>query len=733
MLWRIMTSRSSPVTRWLGRFVRRSKTPLKEDFHPSAAEIQSDQIAILSRQVEIDKRRIAQLILLNELSQQLETRLDQPVAAQLAVNTLERAIDCSCVCLLIHEPERHEFVALASAGRLAKMIPPGYRQSVTRGMIGRATRLRKTQISNDTRLDPDYFSLASENSLSSLVVPIIHNGYIEGIIIINSEVTEAFHSTDVALTEAVAGESERAWERSSYHQNLTELIQAGISLSTIIEPRSVVQEIATVTRQTLRARFVYVTLLDQAGNFTQRGFSGFAPKLQHCLEKMPLHNSLIQTTLNASQAIRIRDIRKYPVESSEIEIDQSNLRSLLAIPIRLHRLSIGSILAFGKQDKIFFTENDESLASLLSSQSAAAVESTWLYQELRSTLTTTTQLYQVSFEILRTEDLSEAVKIILETARKAANADSGGLVLFDRDKKIEMEFGIDANGVYNGASHPFNLIEQAMSSGSSIFSSDQTVTEVCFPIQTHLRKYGGLWLRLSENPNYDSRHTAALQQLANQMERAILLIESRRQAKEIESAYQELETTYDRTLAALTSALDARDRVTEGHSTRVSQLAAILGKEMALDGHQLKALERGALLHDIGKIGISDIILHKPGQLNDAEWQTMRLHPDIGAHIVEDIPFLQDTLPVIRYHQERWDGSGYPIGLRGEDIPLAARIFAVVDAFDALTTKRPYREKISPEKAVSYLREQAGILFDPEVVSAFEKIFTEGRTDILGE
>ena len=373
--------------------------------------------------MEIDKHRIAQLILLNELSQQLETRLDQPVAAQLAVNTLERAIDCSCVCLLIHEPERHEFVALASAGRLAKMIPPGYRQSVTRGMIGRATRLRKTQISNDTRLDPDYFSLASENSLSSLVVPIIHNGYIEGIIIINSEVTEAFHSTDVALTEAVAGESERAWERSSYHQNLTELIQAGISLSTIIEPRSVVQEIATVTRQTLRARFVYVTLLDQAGNFTQRGFSGFAPKLQHCLEKMPLHNSLIQTTLNASQAIRIRDIRKYPVKSSEIEIDQSNLRSLLAIPIRLHRLSIGSILAFGKQDKIFFTENDKSLASLLSSQSAAAVESTWLYQELRSTLTTTTQLYQVSFEILRTEDLSEAVKIILETARKAANAE----------------------------------------------------------------------------------------------------------------------------------------------------------------------------------------------------------------------------------------------------------------------------------------------------------------------
>ena len=733
MLWQDMTGRPSLISRWLGSFIHREKTRRKEVTYPSPAEIQSDQMMVLSRQLEAEKYRNAQLILLNELSQQLETRLDQPVAAQLAVNTLERAIDCSYVCLLIHEPEHREFVALASAGRMAKLIPPGYRQHVTRGMIGRAARLRKTQISNDTRLDLDYFDLVNDKNLSSVVVPIIHNGYIEGIIIVNSEVGEAFHSADVALIEAVAAELERAWERSSYHQHLTELIQAGISLSTMIEQRSVVQEIATVTRQTLRARFVYVTLLDQAGNFTQRAASGFAPKLQHCLEKMPLQNSLIQTTLNASQTIRIRDVRKYPFGSSEIEIDQSNLRSLLAIPIRLHRLSIGSILAFGKQDEIFFTENDESLASLLSSQSAAAVESTWLYQELQSTLTTTTLLHQVSFEILRTEELGQAVKVILETARKVADADSGGLVLFGPDNKIEIELGIDASGVHNGASHPFNLIQQAMSSGLSIHPSDQTVTEVCFPIQTHLRKYGGLWLRLPESHNYDSRHTAALQTLANQMERAILLIESRRQAKEIESAYEELEITYDHTLAALMSALDARDSETEGHSARVSQLAASLGKEMALDIHQLKALERGALLHDIGKIGIGDSVLHKPGQLSDAEWKIMRLHPDIGARIVEDIPFLQDTLPVIRYHQERWDGSGYPIGLRGKDIPLLARIFAVADAFDALTTHRPYREKIPLEQALAFLRERSGALFDPEVVSAFEKIFTEGRADIPGE
>jgi HD-GYP domain-containing protein (c-di-GMP phosphodiesterase class II) len=153
----------------------------------------------------------------------------------------------------------------------------------------------------------------------------------------------------------------------------------------------------------------------------------------------------------------------------------------------------------------------------------------------------------------------------------------------------------------------------------------------------------------------------------------------------------------------------------------------MLGEELRLSPLELKALERGSLLHDIGKIGISDVILHKPGPLNENEWKIMRQHPDIGARIVEDIPFLQDTLDVVRHHQERWDGSGYPLGLSGKDIPLLARIFAVVDAFDALTSKRPYRTQISAAEALAYLRENAGILFDPEIVTALSALASDGR------
>ena len=228
-----------------------------------------------------------------------------------------------------------------------------------------------------------------------------------------------------------------------------------------------------------------------------------------------------------------------------------------------------------------------------------------------------------------------------------------------------------------------------------------------------------------------------MQTLSNQaslaLERSILLVESQQQAKAIEMAYRELELSYDRTLAVLMSALDARDRETEGHSTRVSKLTCLLGRELGLDELALKSLERGALLHDIGKIGISDTILHKPTSLTKGEWEVMHTHPDIGAHIVEGIPFLQDTMPVIRFHQERWDGSGYPNGLSGKDIPLQARIFAVADAFDAMTNDRPYRERIPDGEALQYLKEQAGILFDPEIVSAFERMLKNNDLEELGQ
>jgi len=728
------SSQDTGLVSWNRRVARYLKpfSSTHENIH-NRLDLQADQINFLSQKVAQEKKRNLQLTLLSELSQQLETQLDRPVAAQLTINTLERAVECDLACLYIHEPERREFAAFAFAGHNTNIIPPSYRQSITRGIIGRAARQRKTQVINDIRHDPDYFSLENEKILSTIVVPIIFNGHIQGIIELNNAEANAFNSIDVALTETVAAELARSWDRSSYYEHLTNLIEAGVSLSSMTDPQAAVQEIAVIARQILQARFIYVKIHPaKDDSYTHTTSSGYAPRLMQSLTREEgAQNTFLKTAINALQPFRVRDTRKHAA-TSLLDIDHASLRSLLVIPIRLHRLNIGTILAFGKQGEVFFTENDESLARLLSIQAAGAFESTWLQQELRNSFIATSLLYQLSNHIIQTEELHDAALFIAQTSYKLVKGSVTGIVLFTLDGRIEAEVEVDEAGAHSGINHPMELINQVLKTGEVIYKSDdQLRTQICLPIQTPLRKYGVLWIHIPENQRTHPSNPADLQTLANQaalaLERSRLLVEWRHQAEELKVALSELELAYDRTLAGLMSSLDARDSETEGHSLRVSQIAVKLGKEIGLSASQLKALERGSLLHDIGKIGVSDNILHKPGPLTEEEWEAMRLHPDIGARIVEGIPFLQETISVIRYHQECWDGSGYPLGLSGEDIPLLARIFSTVDIFDALTSNRPYRTKVNAEGALEYLREQAGILLDPEIVEIFIRLINDEK------
>ena len=194
------------------------------------------------------------------------------------------------------------------------------------------------------------------------------------------------------------------------------------------------------------------------------------------------------------------------------------------------------------------------------------------------------------------------------------------------------------------------------------------------------------------------------------------------QAKALESALVERDRTYDATLTALASALDVRDTETGGHSDRVLRYMELVIGAMGISGEQTAFLRRGALLHDIGKIGVPDNILRKPAALSDAEWQTMRRHPEFGARIIAGIPFLQDVSQIVRHHHERWDGKGYPDRLAGEAIPLGARIFAVADSFDAMTSDRPYRRAMSVEEACDEIARCRATQFDPTVVDAFMTI-----------
>ncbi len=199
------------------------------------------------------------------------------------------------------------------------------------------------------------------------------------------------------------------------------------------------------------------------------------------------------------------------------------------------------------------------------------------------------------------------------------------------------------------------------------------------------------------------------------------LTDLQREKYELEVSNQRLRANYRDTLEALSVALDLRDQATQGHSQRVTAYTLLIAEALQVPHEQREALRLGALLHDIGKIGVSDVILRKPASLTPDEWAEMKKHPEWGAAIVERIEFLREARDIVLSHHEKFDGTGYPRGLRGTAIPLGARIFAVADVFDAVTTFRPYRMPMGHLDAVALIRRDAGKHFDPQVVAAFER------------
>ncbi len=203
-------------------------------------------------------------------------------------------------------------------------------------------------------------------------------------------------------------------------------------------------------------------------------------------------------------------------------------------------------------------------------------------------------------------------------------------------------------------------------------------------------------------------------------------ITERKQAEaQIRLLHGELLQAYDATLEGWSHVLDLRDRETEGHSRRVTTMTVRLAEALGIEGDELIHIRRGALLHDIGKMGIPDRILLKPGALTPEEWTIMRLHPVYAYEWLSDIAFLRPALDIPHCHHERWDGSGYPRGLRGEEIPLAARLFAVADTWDAICSDRPYRAGRAPEQARQIIASLAGNQLDPRVVQLFLEIFKD--------
>lgn len=257
---------------------------------------------------------------------------------------------------------------------------------------------------------------------------------------------------------------------------------------------------------------------------------------------------------------------------------------------------------------------------------------------------------------------------------------------------------------------------------SPLFGHESFVSYFGVPLVAKGQVQGVLEIfnRSPVNPN--SEWLSFLEMLGGQ---AAIAIDNATLFSNLQRSNTEITSAYDATIDGWSRALDMRDHETEGHTQRVTEITLQLARRLEIPSSEMIHIRRGATLHDIGKMGIPDRILHKPGPLTAEEWEVMRQHPQYACALLTPIEYLRPAKDIPCYHHERWNGSGYPSGLKGEEIPLPARLFAVVDVFDALISDRPYRSAWSKKAAMKYIQEQAGILFDPGITSPFLNLITE--------
>lgn len=375
---------------------------------------------------------------------------------------------------------------------------------------------------------------------------------------------------------------------------------------------------------------------------------------------------------------------------------------------------------------------------------------TWrkhLEDKLFSQVSQLMALRLIDQSILSTKDLNQTLEVILRQLTVALQVDAADFLLYHPDHKKLVTTAVCGMHSTEPVWLPGIPLEETHAGRAALFGEmvfipdlsqyhDQ-LTERLQQIGEHFSSYlavrlqamgelkGVLQIYHRNSLTPDEDWLGFLKSLADQ---AAIAISDSQLFDALKRSNQELMGAYDLTIDGWSRALDLRDAETEGHSQRVTDLTMALARQMGIGEEQLVHIRRGARLHDIGKMGIPDHILLKPGELTPEEWEIMRKHPTLAVDLLYPIHFLSQALEIPYGHHEKWDGSGYPQGLKGVEIPLSARIFAVIDVFDALTNARPYRPAWTKEKALDYIREQSGKHFDPRVVAQFLSLMVENTS-----
>jgi len=413
--------------------------------------------------------------------------------------------------------------------------------------------------------------------------------------------------------------------------------------------------------------------------------------------------------------------------------------SLLTVPLRVSGHLAGALELLRFPTSPPFHRDDADLVATIGHQLGMAVENARLYSEAAKRVGQCSTLMELSAILNSTLQISEVLRRAVEAATRLMECEVGSLLLLNEKcdelvfevalgergrevKEVRLKVGEGVAGwvARTGQSTVVSDVRRDPRFSRRVDVRTHFVTRsmICVAVKSRDRIIGVLQAinRRTDRP-FDGEDQRLFESLARQVGIAI----------ENARLYEEVKETFLSTAATLAEAIEKRDPYTGGHVRRVVDISLAIGEELGLKPEEKETLELAAILHDVGKIGIRDGVLLKHGPLTPEELAHIRLHPQLGAEILAPIKQLEAVIPAVRHHQERCDGQGYPQGLKGDEIPLASRVIAVADAFDAMTTDRPYRPRLSDEAAATEIERCAGSQFDPKVAEAFLRAFRGGR------
>jgi PAS domain S-box-containing protein/putative nucleotidyltransferase with HDIG domain len=688
-------------------------------------------------------QRAEEFASLYEMAHDLAGKQELSVLLQAVVGRACNLLHAQYGGMYLYDPVRQELENVVATDA---DIPTKVRMRLGEGLAGRIAQNREPLVVDNYQTWEGRSRQYEGIPISATVgVPMEQGGELVGVLLVHEGEgsKHTYSEEDVRLLSMFAGQAASAVYNARLlaetHRRLTEL-EAVNRISSALRVAQTTGEMLPIlmdeTLKLMHCEAGVLWLFDPAsGTLQMKAPRGWFTSIYE--EPLKPGEGIAGSVFASGEAILSEEFASDPRVREKLRNQIPTGWGGACVPIRTEKDVIGALFVAAPTPRQFQPE-EISLLTTISEMTGTAIRRAGLHDQTEKQVQRLSALRTIDHAINSSLNLRLTLDILLAQIHDQLGVDAAAVLLFNRSiMGLEYAAGrgfrtqliersqtrLGEGNAGRSALEKRTLVQCGLQKAGNLLLEFQQMinaegfdTQIALPLVAKGEVKGVLEIFQRAPLTLDADRMGFLETLAGQ---AALAINNSQMFEELQHSNLSLSVAYDATIEGWSKALDLRDEETEGHSERVTSMVEELARLMQVDAAALVQLRRGALLHDIGKMGVPDEILRKPGPLTDEEWVVMRKHPQLAHEMLAPISYLLPALDIPYCHHEKWDGSGYPRGLKGQEIPLAARLFAVVDVYDALTSDRPYRKAWSKAKALDYIREQAGKHFDPKVVEVF--------------